>query len=141
MRRSEAQKSRRKTPWDGESKLTPTQAFLKAHYDERYVHHHRSVKDSGEEDMINSYAPTKCPFCDSDKIKKNGHTDSGVQRYKCYLCGKHFTLDKLSSQQLWSSYTEGKQTYAQLALQYGCSIMGLIQIVKRDLLMSFLRHE
>jgi transposase-like protein len=89
MRRSEAQKSRRKTPWDGESKLTPTQAFLKAHYDERYVHHHRSVKDSGEEDMINSYAPTKCPFCDSDKIKKNGHTDSGVQRYKC-VCHKTF---------------------------------------------------
>jgi hypothetical protein len=37
------------------------------------------------------------------------------------LCGKHFIAGKLSSLELWSAYTRGKQTYAQLASQYGCS--------------------
>jgi hypothetical protein len=38
------------------------------------------------------------------------------------LCGKHFIADKLSASELWSAYTQGKQTYAQLASLYGCSI-------------------
>ena len=89
MRKSEAQRSRRKTPWDGECNLTPTQAFLKDNYDSRYDSHHRTVEESGEADMINSYAPVKCPFCHSENFKKNGYTDSGVQRYKC-VCNKTF---------------------------------------------------
>ena len=89
MRNSDTQKSRRKTPWDGEAKLTPTQVFLKENYDERYNVHHRNVGESGEAEMINSYPPTKCPFCHSEMFKKNGYTDSGVQRYKC-LCNKTF---------------------------------------------------
>jgi transposase-like protein len=39
--------------------------------------------------MINSYVPEMCPFCKSLKFKKNGHTKSGVQRYRC-ICGKTF---------------------------------------------------
>jgi len=89
MRKSETQKSRRKTPWDGESNLTPTQAFMKENYDARYNVHHRKVGESGEAEMVNSYAPSKCPFCGCDKFKKNGYTDSGVQRYRC-SCKKDF---------------------------------------------------
>jgi len=79
MRQSETQKSRRATPWDGETVLTPTQVFLKENYEERYNIHHRKVGESGEAEMINSYPPSKCPFCDSAKFKKNGYTDSGVR--------------------------------------------------------------
>ena len=89
MRKGETQKSRRKTPWDGETNLTPTQAFLKENYDERYNVNHRTVEESDEAEMVNSYAPIKCPFCGSVKFKKNGYTDSGVQRYKC-TCNKTF---------------------------------------------------
>lgn len=89
MRKSETQKSRRVTPWDGENGLTPTQEFLKENYEERYNAHHRKVGESGETEMINSYSPKKCPLCDSSKFKKNGFTDSGVQRYKC-ACNKTF---------------------------------------------------
>lgn len=89
MRKSEAQKSRRKTPWDGEDNLTPTQVYLKENYDTRYRSHHRKVGESSEADMVNSYIPTKCPFCSSDRFKKNGYTDSDVQRYKCD-CNKTF---------------------------------------------------
>ena len=56
-------KSRRKTPWVGESDLTSTQEFLKQHYATHYADHHRVAGDSGEADMINSYLPAKCPFC------------------------------------------------------------------------------
>ena len=89
MRKSERKKSRRKTPWDGDVSLTPTQAFLKENYDVRYGNQHRKVGDSGEAEMVNSYIPTKCPFCGSEKFKMNGYTDSSVQRYKC-ICDKTF---------------------------------------------------
>jgi len=83
MRKSETQKSRRKTPWDCESNLTPTQTFLKENYEARYNVHHRKVGESGEAELVNYYAPSKCPFCGCEKFKKNGYTDSGVQRYRC----------------------------------------------------------
>ena len=89
MRKSDYKKSRRKTPWDGVKDLNPTQAFLKEHYEERYNNHHQKVADSGEAEMVNYYAPSKCPFCGSKKFKKKGYTNSGVQRYICE-CSKAF---------------------------------------------------
>jgi hypothetical protein len=89
MRKSETQKSRRRTPWESESSLTPTQAFLKKNYDERYGVHHRKVGESGEAEMINSFPPAACPFCASIEFKRHGYTDSGVQRYMC-RCNKTF---------------------------------------------------
>jgi len=82
--------SRRKTPWDGDTNVTSTQAFLRQHYKTHYTEHHRAVGDSGEVDMINSYTPSKCPFCASEKFKKSGRTKSGIQRYMCG-CGKTFS--------------------------------------------------
>lgn len=47
----------------------------------------------------------------------------GVQRYKCAACGKVFQGGaRLSRDKIWEEYTYGKQTYAQLAVSYGCSI-------------------
>lgn len=85
----DSRKSRRRTPWGGDDTLTSTQAFLKQHYDSHYAAHHRKVGESGEADMVNSYIPSKCPFCRSERFKKNGHTSSNIQRYKC-ACGKTF---------------------------------------------------
>lgn len=83
------EKSRKHTPWEGASGLTATQAFLKQHYDKHYAERHRKVSESGEAEMINSYDPAKCPYCASEKFKKSGRTNSGVQRYMC-SCGKTF---------------------------------------------------
>ena len=63
--------------------MTPTQVFLKENYDARYNTHHRKVGESEEAEMVNSYTPSKCPYCGSKKFKKNGYKESGVQRYKC----------------------------------------------------------
>jgi len=82
-------KSRKRTPWDGERELTSTQEFLRHHYEKYYADRHRAVDESGEAEMINSYTPVKCPFCKSEKFKKSGRTQSGVQRYMCG-CGKTF---------------------------------------------------
>jgi len=90
VKKSDFKKSRRKTPWDGENNLNPTQAFLKENYDTRYNIHHRKVADSGEADMVNYYTPAKCPFCNSEDFKKKGYTNGGVQRYVC-SCGKSFS--------------------------------------------------
>ena len=81
--------SRKDTPWEGEDNLTATQAFLKEYYETHYADRHRIVENSGETEMINSYVPTKCPYCESEKYKRNGSTQSGIQRYKC-VCGKTF---------------------------------------------------
>jgi hypothetical protein len=83
------QKSRKKTPWDGVTDLTETQEFLREHYAAHYADRHRALSESGEAEMINSYAPTKCPYCAAEKFKKSGRTKSGVQRYMCG-CGKTF---------------------------------------------------
>lgn len=85
----DSRKSRKTTPWGGGDTLTSTQAFLKQHYDSHYAAHHRKVGESGEADMVNSYIPSKCPFCGSKRFKKSGHTSSNIQRYKC-ACGKTF---------------------------------------------------
>jgi hypothetical protein len=82
-------KSRRKTPWDGETELTTTQEFLREKYAAYYADRHVNVGDSGEADMINFYVPGRCPFCSSEKFKKSGRTKSGAQRYMC-ICGKTF---------------------------------------------------
>ena len=87
MKRAE---SRKRTPWDGESDVTKTQEFLRQNYERYYADRHRTVGDSGEADMINSYAPVRCPYCASEKFKKSGRTQSGVQRYMCAACGKTF---------------------------------------------------
>lgn len=47
----------------------------------------------------------------------------GVQRYKCLLCGKQFLGgQRIDNAQIWEEYTQGKQTYAQLAERFHCSI-------------------
>ncbi len=60
---SDRYKSRRKTPWDGAEKLTPTQAFITHQYEEHYMQRHPKLEDTGEVELINSFSPTKCPHC------------------------------------------------------------------------------
>lgn len=82
-------KSRRKTPWEGETELTPTQEFLRTHYKEHYEARHPKLRETGEAAMVNSFAPARCPYCGSDKFNKRGLTANGIQRYRC-LCGQTF---------------------------------------------------
>jgi len=89
MKKIKGIKSRKKTPWDGDIDLTATQTFLKEHYEEHYVARHRKVAESDEAELINSYPPTKCPFCGSAKFRKRGLSENGIQRYLC-SCKKAF---------------------------------------------------
>jgi len=89
LARSKGFKSRKITPWDGETELTATQSFLKEHYETHYAERHRKISESGEAGMINSYIPKKCPFCGSASFNKRGLTANGIQRYLC-ACSKGF---------------------------------------------------
>jgi len=84
-----SRKSRRKTPWDGVKELTPTQKFLQAHYKEHYTARHPRLCETGEAEMINSFMPTKCPYCSSEQFIKRGLTANGIQRYSC-VCKQRF---------------------------------------------------
>jgi hypothetical protein len=55
-------------------------------------------------------------------VSKNGF-HNGSQRSKCANCGRRFVGgERLNATTIWQEYTEGKQTYAQLASKYGCCI-------------------
>lgn len=42
--------------------------------------------------------------------------------YKCYVCGRQFLGgNRHSCNDIWDDYTQGKQTYEQLAIKYSCS--------------------
>lgn len=62
-----------------------------------------------------------CFYCKSRNTQKYGRI-GGVQRYKCNQCGKQFLANnRLSNNEIWQLYTEGKQTYNQLGAKFGCS--------------------
>lgn len=82
-------KSRKRTPWDEQEEKTETQEFLQMHYVARYEQRHPTIKSSGEAAMINSYIPTKCPYCSSNNFIRKGHDANGIFRYRC-SCGKTF---------------------------------------------------
>jgi transposase-like protein len=82
-------RSRRKTPWDGGTGLTPTQEFLRAHYLEHYEARHPRLSETGEAEMINSFVPTSCPYCGCEQFIRRGLTANGIQRYSC-SCGQRF---------------------------------------------------
>ncbi|WP_455550238.1 IS256 family transposase, variant Zn-binding type [Capnocytophaga canimorsus] len=57
---------------------------------------------------------------------------SGKQRYKCLNCLKFFTGGtRLNPEVLWQEYTQGKQTYSQLAQKYGCSLKTIQRKIDR----------
>ena len=82
-------KSRRRTPWDEQKVLTPTQEFLKMHYLSRYEDRHPTIAEADEAAMINSYTPQKCPFCGSESFVRIGCDENGIRRFKC-VCGRRF---------------------------------------------------
>ena len=82
-------RSRKRTPWDNKTELTATQEYVQMHYITRYEDRHPKLKDDGESDMINSYVPTKCPYCNSDRFVQKGYDAIGIQCYRCE-CGKYF---------------------------------------------------
>lgn len=56
----------------------------------------------------------------------------GKQRFKCHCCGKQFVSQKvLDPDKIWSSYSEGKQTYKQLASQYNCSVRTIQRLIDK----------
>jgi len=67
----------------------------------------------------------KCRKCGGSHTKKDGFMRHR-QRYKCCECGYVFQNksreNKHAEKKLWYEYTVGKQTYAELALKYGCNI-------------------
>ncbi|MFA9949838.1 transposase [Dentiradicibacter hellwigii] len=61
-------------------------------------------------------------FCGSKQVRKDG-AQSGKQRYRCVSCHKRFSGGKkLNLNTFWQRYSEGKQSAAQLAGHYGCSL-------------------
>ncbi|MGX2970689.1 transposase, partial [Ursidibacter sp. B-7004-1] len=66
--------------------------------------------------------PKNCPYCQNTVIHKHV-LKNNIQRYKCPSCNKTFTLQKkLNYSDIWQDYSQGKQTYKELAIKYKCSV-------------------
>jgi hypothetical protein len=109
MRKSEVRKSRRATPWDDDSELTPTQAFLKENYDLRYNYHHRKVEESDESAMvILTYLENvhSAPLSNSKReaLQGAGHsaTSAVVARFSCLQLGQFLMTINYPSVNGWS---------------------------------------
>lgn len=44
---------------------------------------------------MKQYIQIDCPFCQSDDLVKNGHSENGTQRYRCKSCRKSFQWEYL----------------------------------------------
>jgi len=76
---------------------------------------------------------TKCPFCQSSQVKRNG-LNHGVQLYKCKSCGRQFLggYHRLSTIQIWSAYLEGKQTIAEIAQHHHVSESTIKRLLRKS---------
>lgn len=83
-------RSRRRTPWDAKGDRTATQEYLRMHYLERYDQRHPKRGEADEAAMINSYVPSRCPFCGEPTVIKKGQGKDGIRRYKCLSCDRRF---------------------------------------------------
>ena len=64
--------SRKKTPWDDAVAPSCLQSFIRDEYKDHFYMHHISLEESNENKLVNSYMPSKCPYCLSTSFKKNG---------------------------------------------------------------------
>ena len=92
MNNSYSIKSRRRTPWDQSSCRTATQEFIRAENLDHYNQKHRSLRDTNEADLLNSFELTCCRLCGSTNIKKDGFDRNGFRVYYCDECRQKFSV-------------------------------------------------
>lgn len=85
-------KSRRSTPWTNSTTATPMQVFIDKCTERDYEHRHPTIDMSGEDELINLYMLKKCRYCNSERIKKDGFLSTGIRRYYCHECKRHFSV-------------------------------------------------
>ncbi len=85
-------KSRRTTPWDGKTEVTPTQEYIRERHKEHYHNHHKPLKDDDGAKLINQRILSEYRVCRSTDFKKYGFNGNGVQVYKCRSSGHNFTI-------------------------------------------------
>lgn len=66
--------SRKRTPWDCNTSLSPMETFIKSKYLDSYDYKHPFIKETMEADLLNSYEVTCCKRCASTDFKKKGFT-------------------------------------------------------------------
>lgn len=84
--------SRRKTPWDNQTKISPLELFIKQNYVKNYETKHPKIADTNEIELLNSFQLKECRHCLSTNIKKKGFTKNGIQRYWCNTCNHSFNI-------------------------------------------------
>ena len=80
------------TPWTGVSIVEPFQQLIENTTKRDYEHRHPSSKLVDEAFYLNRYNLTRCRFCNSESIVKNGHSENGIVRYLCKSCGRRFNI-------------------------------------------------
>ena len=67
-------------------------------------------------DKVKGHEQKKCFYCGSDKVQKYGHVN-GVQRYRCWCCGKQFLGGKRIDTATITDTETGKSHYTHKRLR------------------------
>lgn len=75
---------------------------------------------------------TKCPYCQSSSVKKNGYYNHS-QVYKCKDCHHQFLgrSNRLTPSSVWHEYLEDKQTIAEIAIRHHVSESTIKRILRK----------
>ncbi len=74
-----------------EESKTKEELFVESTVLEWYEAKHRILSNQ-ELAFINNVEIETCPFCGSKRFSKNGHTQDGLQRFKCRSCKRRFNI-------------------------------------------------
>ena len=80
----------------------------------------------------------KCPHCESEFTKKNGHTHYGKQNHRCKICGRQFVING----QDWFIPETTKKLIDKLLLER-ISLAGIARVtsVSEPWLLSYLKTK
>jgi transposase-like protein len=65
-----------------------------------------------------------CPSCNSESIKRNGHTDHNKQNYRCKECGRQFVADRTKPE-----ISEDTKELVRKALLEKISLRGICRLL------------
>ena len=80
----------RRFSWPAKSERDERERLVESTIIEWYLAKHR--RQCREEiGFINSNQPKSCPYCECERISRNGYTSDGIQRFVCNGCKKRFS--------------------------------------------------
>jgi transposase-like protein len=87
---------------------------------------------------MKQYVTVECRYCQGNDLVKNGHSENGIQRYRCNGCKKSFQLDYR-----YNAWKEGikAQIESQTLNSSGVRAIARNLKISKDTVLSYLKKK